>query len=66
MRRYTQSQFSQVLQQHPNFRDLDLKGGEMPLICESALVPPVVPAITLPEIVWRGSSYRGIYGSRLR
>jgi hypothetical protein len=43
-RRYTRSQFLQVLQHHPNLKQLDLKAGGLPSVEDSAgLVPVVLP-----------------------
>ena len=43
---YTLSQFSQILQRHPNLRELDLSPGAMPLPWPtSALVPFILPRL---------------------
>ena len=57
--RYTLAQFSQILQKHPNLRELDLKDGAIPLVESSeALVP-----FALPRLV--DFKLRGVAGSIL-
>ena len=46
-RRYTQSQFLQVLQQHPNLKQLDLTAGGFPSVENSGGLTPVV----LPHLI---------------
>jgi len=45
--RYTRSQFSQILQQHPNLRRLDLRGTVIPLAEQSG--PPI--SVVLSQLV---------------
>lgn len=47
-RRYTLSQFSQILQRHPNLRELDLQNGGIPLLEPSESSAPFV----LPQLAY--------------